>query len=83
MIDELTKKLVEDARDILEGKNPKEEEEERWTKSQVKNFLRSSKTEMTKTLTTMVTPMIVSISTKRRQTIQKKNDTEVINLQVH
>ena len=26
MIDELTKKLVEDARDILEGKNPKEEE---------------------------------------------------------
>ena len=28
MIDELTKKLVEDARDILEGKNPKEEEKE-------------------------------------------------------
>ena len=28
MIDELTKKLVEDARNILEGKNPKEEEKE-------------------------------------------------------
>ena len=29
MIDELTKKLVEDARDILEGKNPKEKKKKK------------------------------------------------------
>ena len=76
MIDELTKKLVEDARDILEGKNPKEEEKE-LDKVSGKELSKKFKDRDDKDIDNDGdTDDSDEYLHKRRQTIQKPMDTE-------
>ena len=76
MIDELTKKLVEDARDILEGKNPKEEEKE-MDKVSGKELSKKFKDRDDKDIDNDGdTDDSDEYLHKRRQTIQKAMDTE-------
>ena len=78
MIDELTKKLVEDARDILEGKNPKEKEEEKeLDKVSGKELSKKFKDRDDKDIDNDGdTDDSDEYLHKRRQTIQKAMDTE-------
>ena len=76
MIDELTKKLVEDARNILEGKNPKEEEKE-MDKVSGKELSKKFKDRDDKDIDNDGdTDDSDEYLHKRRQTIQKAMDTE-------